>query len=190
VQVGDSRAYLLRDQSFQQVARDHRWVTEQVAAGALTADQAKTHPRRNVLTRAVGTGPAVEADLGVVELREGDHLLLCSDGLHGLVSDEEMAKVIAEQEPQQACQTLVDRANEGGGHDNSTVVVAGIESIEASPDLVGADRFQTTTLPLGTALAHRRGLGTTLSLVITAPLWVPFWMLGKALRVPFRRRGR
>jgi protein phosphatase len=114
VQVGDSRAYLLRDQSFQQVARDHSWVTEQVAAGALTADQAKTHPRRNVLTRAVGTGPAVEADLGVVELREGDHLLLCSDGLHGLVSDEEMAKVIAEQEPQQACQTLVDRANEGG----------------------------------------------------------------------------
>lgn len=87
--VGDSRVYLLRQGQLSQLSRDHSWVAEQVARGILAPDAAHTHPRRNILTRAVGIAPEVEVDEARTRLQEGDTLLLCSDGLHSLVADEE-----------------------------------------------------------------------------------------------------
>ena len=95
--VGDSRLYLLRNGEFQQFSQDHSWVAEEVARGALSPEAAQSHPRRNILTRAMGTTPVVQVDSFDVTLEEGDILLLCSDGLHSLVSDEEIAQVLARE---------------------------------------------------------------------------------------------
>jgi serine/threonine protein phosphatase PrpC len=127
--VGDSRAYLLRDGYFHQVTTDHTWVAEQVARGILSPEVADVHPDRNVLTRAVGTTPQVEVEVLALELREGDTLLLCSDGLHSLVSDEDVAGVLMGLDPVAAAQALVDRANELGGNDNVTVIVTRMERL-------------------------------------------------------------
>ena len=85
--VGDSRAYLFRSGRMQQLSRDHSWVAEEVARGAITESEAREHPRRNILTRALGVATDVEVDTSASELEEGDVLRLCSDGLHGLVGD-------------------------------------------------------------------------------------------------------
>jgi protein phosphatase len=124
--VGDSRGYLLRENSFEQFTTDHSWVAEQVALGILTEEQAENHPRRNIITRAMGLDSSVEVDSGFIELELSDQILLCSDGLHGLVKAEEMMGVCAEEEPEDAFQSLIDMANSRGGHDNITVVVAKI----------------------------------------------------------------
>ena len=95
--VGDSRAYLLREDRLHQVSTDHNWAAEEIRRGHLDQDAARTHPGRNLLTRAIGTSPHVEVDVLALEVRKGDTVLLCSDGLHGLVPDEEICKVLQEQ---------------------------------------------------------------------------------------------
>ncbi|MBI4299048.1 MAG: Stp1/IreP family PP2C-type Ser/Thr phosphatase [Chloroflexi bacterium] len=125
--VGDSRAYLLRERRIQQLTRDHTWVAEQVALGLLTPQQARVHPGRSVLTRALGSAPIVDVDTAAIQIKEGDTLLLCSDGLQSLVTDEEIRDIVTQQEPQDACQILVDRANARGGDDNITVVIARVD---------------------------------------------------------------
>ena len=127
--VGDSRAYLLRDGHLHQVSSDHSWVAERVAKGIMSPEIAQNHPNRNVLTRAVGTTPDVDVEVLALELREEDTLLLCSDGLHSLVSDGDIAGVLVGLEPVPAAQALVDRANGLGGHDNITVIVARMERL-------------------------------------------------------------
>ena len=122
--VGDSRLYLLREGQLHQPTADHNWVAEQIRRGSLPPDAARTHPGRNMLTRAIGTAPHVEADVLVLRVQPADTILLCSDGLHGFVSDEEISKVLQEQAPPEAAKTLVNMANEQGGHDNVTVVIA------------------------------------------------------------------
>ena len=124
--VGDSRGYLLRDGSIEQFTTDHSWVAEQVALGILTGEQAENHPRRNIITRAMGLDSTVEVDSGSVKLLLLDQILLCSDGLHGLVKAEEMIEVCDEEVPDDAFQSLIDLANDRGGHDNITVVLAKI----------------------------------------------------------------
>ena len=126
--VGDSRLYLLRNGEFQQLSQDHSWVAEEVARGALTPEEAQSHRRRNLLTRSLGTEPEVQVDTMEVNLQEGDTLLLCSDGLHSLVSDEEIAQMLAREPAQAAAQALVNRANDFGSKDNITVIVARIDS--------------------------------------------------------------
>ena len=128
--VGDSRAYLLRKGRLQQLTQDHSWVAEQVAKGVLTPEQAQEHPGRNVLTRALGGAPTVEVDTLAVQLEEGDTLLLCSDGLHSLVTDEEIRRVLTADDPQRACQTLVNLANALGGDDNIAVVIALVQHLK------------------------------------------------------------
>jgi len=122
--VGDSRGYLLREGSIEQFTTDHSWVAEQVALGILTEEQAENHPRRNIITRAMGLDSIVEVDSGFVELSLQDKILLCSDGLHGLVKAEEMVEICDEENPNDAFQSLIDIANDRGGHDNITVVIA------------------------------------------------------------------
>ncbi|MFN8524111.1 MAG: Stp1/IreP family PP2C-type Ser/Thr phosphatase [Chloroflexota bacterium] len=121
--VGDSRCYLLQDGAIRQVTRDHSWVAEQVEAGTLTAEEARTHPRRNVITRALGLRPDVEVEVYTEPLAAGTVLVLCSDGLHGLVTDQEINTIASSLAPQLAAERLVDLANERGGPDNISAIV-------------------------------------------------------------------
>jgi len=121
--VGDSRAYLINRRAISQITEDHSWVEEQLRAGLLTEEQAKRHPQRNLVTRALGSKPAVDVDLFEGEINRGDALLLCSDGLTGRVEDREMAAIVRDHPPQQAARLLVAAANERGGNDNITVLI-------------------------------------------------------------------
>ena len=123
--VGDSRAYVVRDRSLRQLTSDHTLVNEQVRAGALSSQEARHHPARNILTRAVGSQEEVEADLVELDLRPGDILLLCSDGLTTMAEDADILKVVLAHpdDPEAASRALVDLANERGGDDNVTVVL-------------------------------------------------------------------
>ena len=121
--VGDSRAYVVNQNGIQQITTDHSWVEEQVQAGLLTREQARKHPQRNVVTRALGTKPQAEVDLFEGQIHEGDSLLLCTDGLTGHVQDTELAAIVQEHPPEEAAQLLVDLANERGGSDNIGVVI-------------------------------------------------------------------
>lgn len=128
--VGDSRAYRLRGAEFNQLTSDHSLVNEQVKAGILTPEQAQRSPYRNIVTRALGNQPEVQVDLIRTPVEAGDIFILCSDGLSGMLSDEEIRGVLERDgtTPQVACRRLVDQANANGGEDNITVIVAWVES--------------------------------------------------------------
>jgi len=128
--VGDSRAYLYRDEELRQITEDHSWVAEQVKRGAMTPEEAETSPFRNYITRSLGTMPDVDVDLYQEKLQEGDVILLCSDGLCGLISDAEIAETLSKRSPSLATLMLVEKANEAGGRDNITAVVLQIACIE------------------------------------------------------------
>jgi protein phosphatase len=134
VQVGDSRAYLVRDGVAQQLTKDQSLMQRLVEAGELTPEEAERSERRNIILQALGPEPSVKIDLTFQKLRRGDTLVLCTDGLSGLVRKEEIAEVVT-REPELAtvCQALVDRANENGGPDNITVVAARFEGEGLSP---------------------------------------------------------
>lgn len=137
--VGDSRAYLINERSISQITEDHSWVEEQVRAGLLTQEQAKHHPQRNLVTRALGSKPAVDVDLFEGEISSGDTLLLCSDGLTGRVEDHEIATIVRAFPPMQATQALVTAAKEQGGNDNITVLLVSAEREAAvAPVMAGA----------------------------------------------------
>jgi serine/threonine protein phosphatase PrpC len=122
--IGDSRAYLIDDVSIVRLTEDHSLVNELVKNGHITPEEAAHHPRRNVLIRALGTDPAVEADIRVVPWKKGDMLLLCTDGLHGLVDDatiEEIAR--GEPDLDRLSVRLIHSALDAGGDDNITVII-------------------------------------------------------------------
>ena len=135
--VGDSRAYLVRDGSMVQLTRDHTWVAEQMASGCMTAEEAACDRRKSVLTRAVGIEEDVAMDRSDVELELGDVIVLCSDGLHGRVSESEIAQFASTNSSGRAAKALVRLANDAGGHDNITVVVGRAVDQEPSTGLVG-----------------------------------------------------
>ena len=132
--VGDSRAYLLRGGNVRQVSQDHSWVAEQVRAGLLTEDQARTHAQRNVITRCLGTQADVEIDVFAKHLEEGDSLVLCTDGLSGLISDEDLRRIVSQFVPQESVYHLVERANENGGPDNITAIVVHVQEVGSEPN--------------------------------------------------------
>jgi protein phosphatase len=122
--VGDSRAYALRGGTLTQLTEDHSWVREQVAAGYLSPDQAREHPFKSVVTRALGGDHPVEVDLRRVQLQPEDLLVLCSDGLTTMLTDEEIKALLVEGgSMREMAQRLVNAANELGGADNITVVL-------------------------------------------------------------------
>lgn len=124
-QVGDSRAYILRGERLVQVTRDQSLVNQLIEAGQLTEEEAETFEHNNIILQALGTAETVQVDLTSVELKQGDWLMLCSDGLSGMVKDAEIKSILlAARDPKTACDNLVERANAAGGHDNITVVVA------------------------------------------------------------------
>ena len=127
VHVGDSRAYLLRGGELEILTLDHTLVAEQVRSGLLTQQQAQTNPLRRILIRALGAREEVEIDIHERDLRIGDVLLLCSDGLTGMVPDSEIAEILShESDAQSAADRLVASANEHGGEDNVTVILVRI----------------------------------------------------------------
>jgi len=123
--VGDSRAYHLRDGQLRQITTDHTFVGHLVAQGHLSPEEAQTHEHRHVLLQAVGVKEALEVDSLTVILRPDDRLLLCSDGLYDLVSDEAIAETLAGegQTPLAQCRALITAANSLGGFDNTTVII-------------------------------------------------------------------
>jgi PPM family protein phosphatase len=127
--VGDSRAYLLRSGKFEQLTNDHSFVAEQLRAGALTREQARTSPYRNVITRALGIDEEVKADFISHALQREDRLLLCTDGLTGMVDDEEISRFLSTATPRDAVQKLLAAANDGGGLDNITAVVVWVTEV-------------------------------------------------------------
>jgi protein phosphatase len=126
--VGDSRAYRVRSGRIRQLTDDHSLVGELVRRNEISADAAREHPHRHVLTRALGVRARVEPDLAELGLQAGDQFALCSDGLTSHVHDDEIAKVLTSGlGPQQACDRLVDLANARGGEDNITVLLVRVD---------------------------------------------------------------
>ncbi len=138
--VGDSRAYLLRDGELRQVTVDHSLVEELVRDGRLTPDEAAVHPQRSIITRALGVDASVEVDVYPVELAPGDRLLLCSDGLTGMVQFDAIAATLRrEEDPARAATQLIDAANAAGGEDNITVVVVAVTDEAPERSAGGSD---------------------------------------------------
>lgn len=123
--VGDSRAYLIRDGELQRITKDHTIVERMVEEGRITPEEAEIHPQRSILTRALGVEEDVQIDQATIEARPGDRVLLCSDGLTGMIGEDRILDILAEHgdDPQAASDALVDAANDAGGVDNITVVV-------------------------------------------------------------------
>jgi len=123
--VGDSRAYLIRGGVIEQLTDDHTIVFEQMARGMITREEAARSDMRNILSKALGIAPEVDVDMEELTVSEGDQLVLCSDGLSELISDDEiLAEVQSSNRPDLVCNELVDLANQRGGEDNITVIVA------------------------------------------------------------------
>jgi serine/threonine protein phosphatase PrpC len=137
--IGDSRVYRLSGGRLEQLTVDHSEVQELVLAGVITREQARTHPRRNVITRALGSDAGLLPDHWLLPAIAGDRYLICSDGLFGELPDEVILPLLAGGVPQQAADSLVMAANEAGGRDNVTVVVVDIDS--------DGDGAEETTLP-------------------------------------------
>ena len=130
--VGDSRAYLIRDGSMEQVTEDHSLVNELMKSGKLSREEAETHPQRSVITRALGTDPDVDVDTFTIEAKAGDVFLLCSDGLTDMVGEREIQELVEgnRDDIDAALKALVKAANRSGGEDNITVVAFEIDAVQ------------------------------------------------------------
>ncbi|MGB8931300.1 MAG: Stp1/IreP family PP2C-type Ser/Thr phosphatase [Anaeromyxobacteraceae bacterium] len=133
--VGDSRCYLLRDKKIYQVSEDHSLVNEQIKAGAISPEEARTSRFKNIITRSVGFERTVAVDLMGIDMQAGDQLVVCCDGLSNMVEDAEILSVAVAAPPIEAAERLVALANERGGDDNITVIIARVEGPSgAGPD--------------------------------------------------------
>ena len=130
-QVGDSRAYLLHQGQMQQLTRDHSLMADMIEAGEITPEEARVHPKRSIITRALGSDPSMQPDLYELDVCTGDRLLLCSDGLTGMLEDSEIETILMRtRDPQRCASILVNEAIAAGGQDNVTVVVVDVEGNE------------------------------------------------------------
>ena len=124
--IGDSRLYVYRNETLEQLTKDHTLVAELVALGQITEEQAETHPRRHLVTRVIGT-ESVDVDELTITLEPGDRVLLCSDGLNSMLRDSQIAELLRESaSPTEAAWSLVEAANAAGGTDNTTVAVVDV----------------------------------------------------------------
>ncbi len=122
--VGDSRAYLLRDGALRQVSQDHSGGAQSVRDGLITPEEARRHPYRNIITRALGTDERVNVDVTEIDKREGDIYLICSDGLSEYVLEDQMRKLLSEHDLEEAADLMLNLALKGGGRDNISLVIA------------------------------------------------------------------
>jgi serine/threonine protein phosphatase PrpC len=140
-EVGDSRGYLVRNGRLRQMTRDQSMVQMLVDQGVMSREDARKAPGKNVILQAVGLAPDVRVAIGRLELRRGDRLMLCSDGVSNQMSDDELRQILTKSEPREACETMIALANERGGEDNETVIVADI----VGEDLNDPMEFETVT---------------------------------------------
>ncbi|MGI6220379.1 MAG: Stp1/IreP family PP2C-type Ser/Thr phosphatase [Coriobacteriales bacterium] len=135
-QVGDSRAYRIRAGEIEQLTHDHSLIAAMVDSGQITEEEARTHPSRSIITRALGSDPDMRPDLFEFDLRDGDRIILCSDGLHGMIPDDHI-KLIMDEYPdaQEAADALVAAANAAGGMDNVTVIVANVDKVSPAEEV-------------------------------------------------------
>ena len=133
--VGDSRLYLLRNGLMQQLTQDHTLVAQMVSDGLISPELAQTHPDRNIITRALGTKPMVDVDIvkSPIPIQNGDIFMLCSDGLYDLVAEQEIAKLVREHNPANACDLLIKAARSAGGYDNISVIILSVQNTKAEP---------------------------------------------------------
>jgi serine/threonine protein phosphatase PrpC len=162
--VGDSRAYLFRDGKLERLTQDHSLVEELVRRGKLTAEQAAEHPQRSIITRALGPEATVEVDTWTYPVRAGDVLLLCSDGLTSMISEERVAEILGSTDDLGiAADDLIDDANEAGGRDNITVVLFRLEAVGSDgtgtdqPTLAGVKAPPAPSEPREPKAPRRRG---------------------------------
>ena len=172
INVGDSRTYLLRKGVLHRATVDHSYVQELVNTGHISEDEARTHPRRNIVTRALGIEPTVRVDTWLVPMVHGDRFILCSDGLVDEVPDEEIGAIaVAATDPQQAADQLVAKANANGGRDNVTVVVVdvlqGVEPTEAVTELESEPGWPDSTNTMIDADAKSVGGAAAAAVAIT-----------------------
>ncbi len=143
VEVGDSRAYLLRNGQLRQLTRDQSFVQMLVDHGAITPEEAKISPRKNVILQAIGTAETLTAAIVRLLLRRGDRLLICCDGLSNELDDAELAKILGEAEPVAATAHAIAAANEHGGHDNITAIIAHLGG-DAIPEICEGEHITAT----------------------------------------------
>ncbi|XLE15139.1 protein phosphatase 2C domain-containing protein [Deinococcus altitudinis] len=177
--VGDSRAYLLRGNELHRLTEDHSWVAEQVRLGHLTENEARNHQWRSVVSNALGGEERVRLELYGLPLRQGDRLLLCSDGLSGVLEEAELYGVLAHQpDPDVAVRQLIDLSNAEGGPDNITAIVVDIEQASRMPSYALPNRQTEGPLYVDMLLSSRRGNSpvTYLALVL-----VYFTLMGLGL---------
>ena len=126
IHAGDSRLYVFRDGKLRQVTKDHSYVMEMVKLGEITKEEARVHPKRNIITRALGTEPGLDIDALVLNIKKSDVLLLCTDGLNNMVSDEKIEEILKKEEDMETkLGELIDTANEKGGYDNISIILIG-----------------------------------------------------------------
>lgn len=140
--IGDSRAYLFRGGKVEQITRDHTYLNDLIGMGLITPERARNHPERNIITRCIGMGDALQIDFNTREIRKDDIFLLCTDGLYNYVEGEEMRNVAESKPPSEACETLVRLANSRGGEDNITCLVVRVNAV--AQDLADDPADETT----------------------------------------------
>ncbi len=188
-QVGDSRGYLLRGDKLELVTRDQSLVNQLIEAGQLTEEEAENFEHSNIILQALGTADTVQVDLTVVKLRQGDTLMMCSDGLSGMVRLEELRQALLQNpEPIDVCKVLTDKANEAGGHDNITVIVAKFEGLPVvAPDDEPAKYRKyvfTTEETTAEQAAAEHAAAAARAIALTAPTPLSSPVVGGDARVP------
>ena len=126
VHVGDSRIYAFKSGKLEQITHDHSYVMDLVKMGQITEEEARVHPKRNIITRALGTPDRIDVDTGILPVKKGEMILLCSDGLSGMLTDEQIAEILKKEESVRSkAEELMELANELGGQDNISVILLG-----------------------------------------------------------------
>jgi protein phosphatase len=176
INVGDSRAYLQRGDSLKPISTDHSLVAEMVARGEITREEAAHHPRRNIITRALGSQAGVEPDLFHIELEREDVILLATDGLHGMIDDNAIRDVLTLiPDPARACDELVERALSAGGVDNVSVIIArygeGGDNPEPATDPGTMEEIPARRGPRGLAMIVGIGLGAIIFMCLLVAFW-------------------
>ena len=174
--VGDSRCYVIRDGTAIQITQDHSWVAEQFRAGRMSEEEASRHSNRNVITRVLGESPSVSVDLFEERsLEDGDAILLCSDGLSGVVDDGDIATIVQAFPPERAVRNLVALANDRGGPDNISVILASTSATEAGVE----DEVITTILQLKPRRSRTRILaaGSAVVALVAVALIAGFFII-------------
>ncbi len=159
MQVGDSRAYLVRDGQITQITHDHSWVEEQVRAGLMRREDAELSPFRNVITRSIGAAPHVMPDFYEERALPGDIWVLCSDGLTGHVGDDEILFIAGQQAPSEAARQLIELANSRGGRDNITVFVVSVRDLLPGAEMpqLAQDVAQAYSQPTSVPTSNTNG---------------------------------